>query len=153
MNNIVLAPVAPFWEEEEASRGWELSSSEPGELAWTRQWPRQGTLHYISLPPLCHTVWRRQNNYGRRCRTRQLQKIIASVFPMNTWFGASSKIQKPFHLKFWRGAGMRWGCVYVYVYACVGVCVCVGGCVYGARCTFGYVVIGVRQCSDILGYT
>lgn len=23
---------------------------------------------------------------------------------MNTWFGASSKIRKPFHLKFWRGA-------------------------------------------------
>lgn len=33
MNNIGLAPIVAFGEEEEACRGWELSSSEPGELA------------------------------------------------------------------------------------------------------------------------
>lgn len=42
---------------------------------------------------------------------------------------------------------------------CVCVCACVGraegeeGCVYGAHCTFGNVVIGVRQCCDRSGYT
>lgn len=149
MNNIGLAPIVAFGEEEEASRGWELSSSEPGELAWTRQWPRQGTLHYITFPPFSHTVWRRQNNYGRRRRTRQLQKIYSECISYGHVIGASSKIQKPFHLKCWRGAGMRWRCVCGRVCRRGG-----GGYVYWAPCTFGYVVIGVRQSSSCrLGYT
>lgn len=121
MNNIVLAPIAPFWEEEETSRGWELSSSEPGELAWTRQWPRQGTLHYISLPPRCHTVWRRQNNYGRRCRTRQLQKNYSECISYEHVI--RSVIQNPKALSckiLERGGDEMKMCVCVCVYECVG---------------------------------
>ena len=127
MNNIGLAPIVAFWEEEEASRGWELSSSEPGELAWTRQWPRQGTLHYITYPPLCHTVWRRQNNYGRRCRTRQLQKNYSECISYEHVIRSVIQNPKALSSKILERGGDEMGmcvcvCVCVYVWLCVSVC-------------------------------